>query len=150
MTSMLSRKLNDLFDVEKAHGVSSPEFARSLKSLKLEYNRETRNILSADHGKVYAVSLTKKHKETLRIIISNHAIDRASQRVIPVWERYRKKDEGLATWLHRMAMNWIKLQDRVVGPGFHDAWKGMRFAFAFNGMDTTGKLTFTMTTIVEA
>lgn len=35
--------------------------------------------------------------------ISNHAVDRASQRCLSLWKETRNRNEGLASWLKRMA-----------------------------------------------
>ena len=35
--------------------------------------------------------------------ISGHAIDRASQKLLTVWQESREGDEGLHSWLHRNA-----------------------------------------------
>ena len=48
--------------------------------------------------------------------ISHHAIDRASVHLLDKWRKWRQKDEGLYSWLHRVANQaWQKDQsaDRV-------------------------------------
>lgn len=147
---MVGTALRKAIDMEREHGLDSKEFERAFNSLKTKFTRENGDIINAERGRVYSVKLTEKRKRSLRIGVSHHAIDRASTRILDQWKRYSKKEEGIATWLQRMAHNWMKLQAKVTGPCIHDAWKGMRFAFAYNGVDSKGNLMFTMTTVVEA
>lgn len=45
--------------------------------------------------------LDRRGTVTPKIEISGHAIDRASQRCLGVWQRTRKDDEGIHAWLSR-------------------------------------------------
>lgn len=48
--------------------------------------------------------LTRRGSNMPTLTVSNHAIDRASQRLLPLWISTRKDDnEGLHSWLMRVA-----------------------------------------------
>ncbi len=142
--------LERLIKAQEEHGIDSDEFCRCYTQVKRKFLRETKGILESDNGRGYSVPLTEARKRNLKVMVSNYAIDRASTRILAKWKKYSKKGEGIATWLERVARNWMKLQSKVVGPGIHTAWKGMRFAFAYNGTNAKGYLMFTLTTVVEA
>lgn len=68
---------------------NAPEDGINVQTAKAELDRRGTNI------------------ET-EIEISPHAVDRASQHLLLVWEHTRKKHEGLYTWLARMASAAIR------------------------------------------
>jgi hypothetical protein len=58
--------------------------------------------------------------------LTAHAIDRASQRCLGVWQRTRKDDEGLHTWLARNAQ---LAHDGGLDEDNRGCFNGMRFVF---------------------
>ena len=69
------------------------------------------------------------------IEISNHAIDRASIACIKHWEKTRKKNEGIYSWLIRMSKAAIK-QD---GKKEKITYKGIIFIFCYGELYPTLK-----------
>lgn len=71
-----------------------------------------------------------------QIEISNHAIDRASLRLRKTWHEDRKPDEGLHTWLHRVAREALaslpERKEKIV-------FRGIKFVFGFGDLFTTLK-----------
>ncbi len=66
--------------------------------------------------------LNRRGTVTPSVDISGHAIDRASQRCLRIWERTRKPNEGLHAWLVRMSEAALStgerdLQGRIKLPG---------------------------------
>ena len=61
-----------------------------------------------------------------QIEISPHAINRASQQCLGVWQRTRKNDEGLHTWLER---NAILAHEKGLDEEGRACHNGMRFVF---------------------
>jgi len=66
---------------------------------------------------------------TNKIRVSYHALDRASQRFLHKWKKERQPEEGLYTWLWRLAcrVGQKVTSDTVV------SYKGMRFVFRKKG-----------------
>lgn len=55
------------------------------------------------HSDIAAAELARRGTTTPELDISGHAIDRASQRCLKIWEETRVDDEGLHSWLARVA-----------------------------------------------
>ena len=73
------------------------------------------------------------------IEISCHAVDRASYKCIRIWQKTRKKNEGLHSWLVRMSRAAIK-QD---GKEEKITYKNVTFVFCY------GKLYPTLKTVIK-
>jgi hypothetical protein len=74
------------------------------------------------------------------IELSAHSVDRASLYLIPKWKHWRKKDEGLYSWLSRMCRE--ALQYGFINEGEVD-YHGMKFIFI------KGDLVITLKTIYK-
>ena len=66
-----------------------------------------------------------------KIIVSGHAIDRASLSCRKIWHQTRENDEGLHAWLVRMAQTALAMNDRL--PSGKYAHEGMKFVFETDG-----------------
>ena len=62
---------------------------------------------------------------TYQLDITGHAIDRASTVALDLWQKTRKKDEGLHAWLHRLAHEALGRGDGDDDGGY--AHMGLRF-----------------------
>lgn len=62
--------------------------------------------------------------------LSGHAIDRVSQRMLDEWQRRRRGDEGLNSWLHRTARDALD-RGHDLGRGRHE-WEGAIYVFAMD------------------
>ena len=64
-----------------------------------------------------------------KVRITNHALDRASQRLLHRWQAERYPGEGLYSWLWRLACNAGQdvTSDAVIW------YRGIRFAFRKRG-----------------
>lgn len=51
------------------------------------------------------------------IEVSGHAVDRASQRFLSVWEKSREPDEGLYAWLQRISLEALEKAKNPRGIG---------------------------------
>jgi len=68
-------------------------------------------------------------------VISNHAIDKASLRVLHIWEENRQKNEGLYSWLSRICDEALKKY-----PGVNNMeYMGMKLVFAHGNVFPTLK-----------
>lgn len=73
----------------------------------------------------------KRRGTTLPTIdISHHAIDRASLQCRRTWHETKNPDEGIASWLHRMAAEALKTKPDDKG---RRMYAGMKFAFEMDG-----------------
>lgn len=82
---------------------------------------------SAPQADVAKAELERRGATLPRVNISNHAIDRASLRVLELWQQDRGEDEGLHSWLERVTVEAIA-QGRVIGDRIH--YKRMKFCIA--------------------
>lgn len=147
----MSKAIRRAITIEDEHGTDSQAFEDAWTSVKRSFRREVKDVVNEDNGNTFCIELTDERKARLVLLVSHHAIDRASTRVWELYKKYRNNnEEGLASWLKRMGKRYLSLQVRVKGPGFCEAWKGLKFAFALNGIDSKGAPTLTMKTIVEA
>lgn len=63
------------------------------------------------------------------VVISGHAIDRASLRCVKIWEGTRlHNNEGLYAWLHRMATEALE-HDKTTRDLTNIRYRGMQFSF---------------------
>lgn len=63
-------------------------------------------MVNARHSRADIAEAELKRRGTVTpdIDITGHAIDRASQRCLDLWQKSRQGPEGLHAWLHRMAV----------------------------------------------
>ena len=62
--------------------------------------------------------------------VSGHAIDRASFRILNKWERERRPDEGLYSWLVRIAREAL---DKGIRAGDIVVYSGLKLVFQMDG-----------------
>ena len=62
--------------------------------------------------------------------VTKHAVDRASTRLLDYWRSTSKKDEGLQTWLLRVANAALRNGTEA---GEHIVHKGLKFGFTYSG-----------------
>lgn len=62
--------------------------------------------------------------------ISHHAIDRASLHCRKIWHETCLEDEGIASWLHRIAAEALKREPDDKG---RHVYAGMKFVFEMDG-----------------
>ncbi len=89
-------------------------------------------MINVDHQEAdYAkAELERRGTTTPTLDVSNHAIDRVSLHSLKTWERTRNEDEGLASWLHRMAQEALEHNDTQNGKFIH---QGMALVFEMDG-----------------
>jgi hypothetical protein len=82
------------------------------------------------HADYARAEMDRRGTITPDLEISGHAIDRASLHCLKIWRRDRKPDEGLHSWLVRVAREaWdLKVPDAAPERRNH---KGIRFVFRF-------------------
>ena len=79
----------------------------------------------------YAIAeLERRGSAIPTLSVSGHAIDRASLRVLDIWQSTRKKKEGLYSWLSRVSALALRRGTMIDGKVRH---KGIIFVFE---MDT--------------
>lgn len=80
-----------------------------------------------------------------KIEISNHAIDRASLRVLEIWKKEHKAGEGIHAWLARISIEALKtiLGDNNLPLTFEIEYSDMVLAFK------RGQLYPTLTTVMK-
>lgn len=74
--------------------------------------------------------IARRGTTTPSIEVSNHAIDRASLYALTIWRQNRKQDEGLASWLSRVAEEALTTREPINGKY---RYLGMKLVFAMDG-----------------
>lgn len=82
---------------------------------------------NAPQADVAKAELERRGGDIPKVQISGHALDRASFRVMKIWEEDRNDDEGFYSWLCRMTLEAIA-QGAPIGDRLH--YKGMKFCVA--------------------
>lgn len=77
------------------------------------------------------------------IKISGHALDRASLRILHIWEKEHEKNEGLHSWLVRISQDAVKLCREGDTPHFRIEYADMKLVFK------RGKLYPTLVTVTK-
>ena len=74
-----------------------------------------RFLANSSHGTQQAIALAELERRGVDprndghgIEVTMHAIDRASQKLLHIWDERRKGDEGLATWLARSSLDALQ------------------------------------------
>ena len=74
----------------------------------------------------YAKAEFERRGDTMpKVELSGHAIDNASLRVRKIWHETREEDEGLYSWLQRMALEAIEHGEKLDSGKIK--YKGMKF-----------------------
>lgn len=90
-------------------------------------------MVSAAHplSDIAQAELTRRGTTTPDMDISGHAIDRASISCRKIWHQTRREEEGLHSWLARVAREAMDA-GQVNAKGRHE-YIGMQFAFEMDG-----------------
>lgn len=90
-------------------------------------------MVGNNHSKadIAAAELKRRGTTTPDLDVSGHAIDRASLSCRRTWHETKRQDEGLHSWLCRVAREALEAKD-VDDKGRY-RHLGMRFAFEFEG-----------------
>ena len=86
--------------------------------------------ISHTEAKYAKAELERRGTTTPTLDLSGHAIDRASMNCLDQWRRCRNKDEGIYSWLVRMAQEALEAKDMHKGKFVH---QGMMFAIERDG-----------------
>lgn len=67
-------------------------------------------MISVDHKNkdIAKAELDRRGSVTPELLVSHHAVDRASLRLLGLWVSSRLEKEGISSWLHRIAAEALK------------------------------------------
>jgi hypothetical protein len=86
--------------------------------------------------------------DNIKLNITPHAIDRASQRCLDLWLDTRDNyEEGLYTWLHKNALQCSKLMQPSTKEKIKMSYRGLSFVFKWGHKD---KHTILLLTVMKA
>lgn len=106
------------------------------------YLRWILNEMSPDQEAYkYAESELERRGDTMptEVEISNHAIDKASLRVRRMWHEDRGEDEGLYSWLARIAGEALALKNKENEQNERVNYKGCKLVFEYGNFYPTLK-----------
>ena len=91
-------------------------------------------MVNADHSKkeIAQAELDRRGTVTLDLDISGHAIDRASQHCLEIWQETSLEDEGLNAWLIRISKLALDEGEEIDDGKFR--YSGMNFVFELDGV----------------
>lgn len=97
-----------------------------------------------EHAEHALAEMQRRGTPTPELDVTGHAIDRVSLQCLKIWRQDRQKDEGLHTWLARVATEALQLKAPAAAPE-RRKHKGLKFIFKFEGgwpvLLTVAKLT---------
>jgi hypothetical protein len=86
-----------------------------------------RYLINTEHPQAYLARAELERRgisELPDLEITAHAVDRASQNCLDIWQRTRKGDEGLHAWLRRAVKEALERGERDAAGRY--LWHGMR------------------------